>query len=172
MLTKQQFAELEQLSRTHPKPGIRVKVIAIRAVALGVSRQQVGALLNVSPYSVGQWYKAYLQAGIRALEIRAGRGRPSHIDVKEIEEYVRQSPRNFGVPRTRWTLQLLAEKVPSLKGLQPHSVWYVLQRAGISYKRVEPWLHSPDVDYVKKTLYRRAPRPSTAKAGRNEVVLL
>lgn len=162
MLTKEQFAELEHLSRTHPKPGMRVKVIAIRAVALGASRQQIGALLNVSPYSVGQWCKAYLQSGIEALDIHPGRGRPSRIDVKEIEEYVRQSPRNFGVRRTRWTLQLLAEKVPSLKGLQPHSVWYALQRAGISYKRVEPWLHSPDTDYVKKNATSRS---SSSKHG-------
>lgn len=150
MLTGEQLAELDRLSRTHPQAGMRVKIIAVRAVALGASRQQVGALLNVSPYSVGQWCRAYLRDGMAALEIRQGRGRRSAIEAKEIEEYVRQSPRNFGVARTRWTLQLLAEKVPSLKGLGPSAVWYALQRAGISYKRVEPWLHSPDVDYIKK----------------------
>lgn len=63
---------------------------------------------------------------------------------------MRQSPRHFGVPRTRWTLQLLAQKVPSLAGLHASAVWYVLRRLGISYKRAEPWLHSPDPDYVKK----------------------
>lgn len=150
MLTREQLAELDRLSRMHPKAGMRVKVIAVRAVALGTSRQSVGGMLNVSPYSVGQWFRAYTQAGLPALEIHAGRGRPTQVDTQEIEEYVRQSPRNFGIPRTRWTLQLLAQHVPSLKGLQPHAVWYALRRAGISYKRVEPWLHSPDPEYVKK----------------------
>jgi transposase len=162
MLTSEQLTELDRLSRTHPQPGMRIKVLAIRAVALGKTRQEVGAMLNVSPYSVGQWCKAYLQAGLTALEIRQGRGRPSRVDVKEIEEYVRQSPRNFGVARTRWTLQLLAEKVPSLKGLGPSAVWYALQRSGISYKRVEPWLHSPDADYVKKNATSRR---SSSKRG-------
>ena len=141
---------------------MRVKVIAIRAVALGASRQRIGGLLNVSPYSVGQWSKAYEQGGLKALEIRPGRGRPSQVDAKEIEEYVRQSPRNFGLARTRWTLQLLAEQVPSLKGLRPHAVWYALQRAGINYKRVTPWLHSPDADYVKKNA---TSRPSSTRRG-------
>jgi transposase len=63
---------------------------------------------------------------------------------------VRQSPRNFGIARTRWTLQLLAQTVPGLQGLCPSAVWHALRRLGISYKRAEPWLHSPDPDYVKK----------------------
>ncbi len=155
MLTREQLTELDRLSRTHPQAGLRVKVIAIRAVALGASRQQVGAMLNVSPYSVGQWFRAYTETGLAALEIRKGRGRPTQVDNRQLEEFVRQSPRNFGIPRTRWTLQLLAEQVPSLKGLRPHAVWYALQRAGISYKRAEPWLHSPDADYSKKNAISR-----------------
>jgi transposase len=155
MLSRQQLAELQRLSRTHPKGGMRVKVIAIRAVALGATRKAIGAMLNVSPYSIGQWFKAYVKGGLRALEIREGRGRPSRVDKEQVEEYVRQSPRNFGIPRTRWTLRLLAENVPCLKGLRPNAVWYVLHRAGINYKRAEPWLHSPDPDYSKKKAVSR-----------------
>ncbi len=150
MLPDQQRAELDQLSRTHPQAGMRLKALAVRAVALGHSRREVGAILHVSPYTVGQWYQAYRQKGWAALEIRPGRGRRSRVDAREVEEYVRQSPRNFGVARTRWTLQLLVEKVPSLAGLHPSAVWHVLRRLGISYKRTEPWLHSPDPDYSKK----------------------
>ena len=164
MLSKAQLEELDQLSRSHPKGGIRVKVIAVRAVALGATRQQVGAMLNVSPYSIGQWFKAYTNGGVQAFEIRKGRGRPTRVDPTEVEEYVRQSPRNFGVPRTRWTLELLAEKVPCLKGLRPNAVWYALQRAGISYKRAEPWLHSPDPDYLKKNATSRLSSPKHVKS--------
>ena len=79
-------------------------------------------------------------------------GRLSRAHARQVEEYVRQSPRNFGVPRTRWTLRLPAEKLPCLAGLHPSAVWHLLRRLGISYKRAEPWLHSPDPDYFKKTL--------------------
>jgi transposase len=72
------------------------------------------------------------------------------VDAREVEEYVRQSPLHFGMPRTRWTLQELARTAPSLAGLRPSGVWEALRRLGISYKRAEPWLHSPDPDDVKK----------------------
>ena len=155
MLSEVQQAELDQLSRTHPQAGMRLKALAIRAVASGHRRQQVGAILHVSPYTVGQWCRAYERGGWGALEIRPGRGRRSRVDAREVEDYVRQSPRNFGVARTRWTLQLLAEKVPCLAGLHPSAVWHVLRRLGISYKRAEPWLHSPDPDYFKKNARSR-----------------
>jgi len=155
MLSDLQQAELDQLSRINPQAGMRLKALAIRAVARGHTRQQVGAILHVSPYTVGQWCRAYAQGGWGALEIRLGRGRRSRVEARQVEEYVRQSPRNFGVPRTRWTLQLLAEKVPSLAGLHPSTVWHVPRRLGISYKRAEPWLHSPDPDYIKKNARSR-----------------
>lgn len=163
MLSSEQMAELDRLARTHPKPGMRLKAMAVRAVARGFTRQQVGAMLPVSPYSVGQWYRAYQQGGWAALEIQAGRGRHSRIDAREVEEYVRQSPRQFGVPRTRWTLQDLAHTVPSLAGLRPSGVWQALRRLGISYKRAEPWLHSPDPDYAKKNAISKLSSPRRAR---------
>jgi len=150
MWSDRQRAELDQWSRTHPQAGMRLKALAIRAVGLGYSRQQVGMILHVSPYTVGQWCRTYQQGGWAALQIHPGRGRRSRINAREVEQYVRQSPRNFGVGRTRWTLELLAQIVPCLAGLHPSAVWHVLRRTGISYKRAEPWLHSPDPDYVKK----------------------
>lgn len=159
MLNSGQMAELDRLSRTHPKPGLRLKAVAVRAVAQGHTRQRVGAILQVSPYTVGQWYRAYQQGGWAALEIHPGRGRRSRVDAREVEEYVRQSPRQFGVPRTRWTLQELARTVPSLAGLRPSGVWEALRRLGISYKRAEPWLHSPDPDYVKKNAISKRSSP-------------
>jgi transposase len=142
---------------------MRLKAMAVRAVAQGYTRQQVGAILPVSPYTVGQWYRAYQQGGWAALEIQAGRGRRSRVDAQEVEEYVRQSPRHFGVPRTRWTLQELARTVPSLAGLGPSGVWLVLRRLGISYKRAEPWLHTPDPDSVKKNAISKRSSPRRAR---------
>jgi len=51
MLSAAQQAELDQLSRTHPQAGMRLKALAIRAVARGHTRQQVGAILHVSAYT-------------------------------------------------------------------------------------------------------------------------
>jgi transposase len=163
MLSAAQEVELHHWARTHPQPGMRLKAVALRAVAQGHTRQQVGAILQVSPYTVGRWYRAYRQGGWAALEIHPGRGRPSRVQAREVEEYVRQSPRNLGLPRTRWTLQLLAEKVPSLAGMRTSGVWTALRRLGISYKRAEPWLHSPDADYAKKNAISKHSSPRRAR---------
>jgi transposase len=164
MWSTAQGAELDHLSRTHSKPGMRLKAVAVRAVGEGHTRQQVGAILHVSPYTVGRWCRAYQQGGWAALEIHPGRGRPSRVEAREVEEYVRQSPRNFGLPRTRWTLQWLAQKVPSLAGMRPPSVWQALRRLGISYKRAAPGLTSPDPDDVKKNAISRHSSPRRARS--------
>ena len=54
MLSDTEQAELDQWSRTHPQAGVRLKALAIRAVARGHTRPQAGAVLHVSPYTVGQ----------------------------------------------------------------------------------------------------------------------
>jgi len=163
MWSASQGAELDHWSRTHPQARMRLQALAIRAVRRGQTRRPVGAILHVSPYTVGQWCRAYQQRGWSALQIQPGRGRRSRVQAREVEEYVRHSPRNFGVAGTRWTLQLLAEKVPSLAGLRPPGVWQALRRLGISYKRAEPWRHSPDPDYVKKNAISR---PFSSQRGK------
>lgn len=63
---------------------------------------------------------------------------------------MRQSPRNFGLSQTRWTLAALTGVVPSLKGLTLAAVHYALGRAGYAYKRGQPSRYSPDPDYAEK----------------------
>jgi len=77
-------------------------------------------------------------------------------DAREIERYVRQSPRNFGIGRTHWTLTTLVQVVPSLRGFSPYGAQKALARAGFGYKRGQPHVHSPDPQYeVKKGLWTR-----------------
>jgi transposase len=100
--------------------------------------------------SVGQWAKRYLESGEKGLHVLAGRGNVSKADREEIETYLRRAPREFGVPRSRWTLQALVQTVPCLKGMSPSGAHRVLERLGFSYKRGQPRLHSPDPDYEAK----------------------
>jgi hypothetical protein len=54
MLSSARRAELDLLPRTHPQPGMQLKAVAVRAVAKGFTRQQVGAILSVSPNVVAR----------------------------------------------------------------------------------------------------------------------
>ena len=148
--TQEQIAELQYAGRHHAQPGVRVKALAVRAVALGQPQAIVAELYATSRQSVGQWVARYRQGGLVALQVARGRGRKRSADDQELERYARQSPRQFGIDRSRWTLEMLAETVPSLAGFSASGVRKALRRLGLSYKRGQAWLTSPDPEYEKK----------------------
>ena len=149
--TAEQLFELGRAGHTHPKAGPRVKALAVLAVARGQSYRAVGEVLDTNYHSISAWVRGYRERGLPAFEIAPGRGRPKRVDDAELETYALQSPRNFGIKRSRWTLALLARTVPSLKGLSASGVRQALLRCGISYKRGQPWMLSPDPEYEKKS---------------------
>ena len=64
------------------------------------------------------------------------------------------SPRTFGKPTSRWTLQLAAE-VSCAQGLTPRlvsddAIRVALRRLGVSWKRAKHWITSPDPAYARK----------------------
>lgn len=61
-----------------------------------------------------------------------------------------QSPRRYGVPRTRWRLQDVAQALRWLAGHSVAGIYKVLKRLGFSRKRAERFIHSPDPDYQHK----------------------
>jgi transposase len=148
--TAAQSDELTRAGRTHPKPRPRLKALAVLAVARGHSYSAVAAMFDTNYHSISAWVRGYRERGLAAFDVAPGRGRPKSADDEELETYALQSPRNFGLQRSRWTLELLAQTVPSLKGFSASGVRQALRRCGISYKRGQPWMLSPDPQYEKK----------------------
>jgi transposase len=142
--------KLEGAMKSAPKPHIRRKATALWNLARGRSQREVAAFLGASRASIIEWKQRFEAEGIAGLELRPGRGRPQRANPAEIEAVLRQSPRNFGISQTRWTLDSLTQVVPSLRGFTPSGVWRVLRRSGLSYKRGQPLIHSPDPAYGKK----------------------
>jgi len=122
----------------------------VYAVARGESRVAVAGMFATTRQSVGAWVQAYRKEGLPGFAIAPGRGRPQQVEAAELVRYATQSPRNFGMARSRWTLGLLAATVPSLKGFSVTGVRKALQRCGLTYKRGQPWTLSPDPAYEKK----------------------
>jgi transposase len=149
-LTPEQERELKHLSRHSPMAHIRIKALAVYNVGQGIHRHQVAQYLGVERRSVGRWVRNYLADGVSAFAIKAGRGRRPKVKKEEVEDYLRQSPRQFGIPRTRWTLALLGQVVPSLRGMGESGIRKALGRLGYSYKRGQPTVHSPDPQYTPK----------------------
>jgi hypothetical protein len=55
-----------------------------------------------------------------------------------------------GLGRSRWWLDGIRQAVEWLSGYSIPSVWYVLKRLNLSYKRGRQYLHSPALDYNTK----------------------
>lgn len=146
----EQKKELEMVARSSPVPYIRVKALAVLNVVRGRTRQEVAGIVCAHRESVGIWVRRYRKEGVAGLAVAQGRGRLAQVDGEELETYLRQSPRNFGLSQNRWTLRALARTVPSLKGLTDSGVYRALVRLGFRYKRGQPHLHSPDPTYVEK----------------------
>lgn len=149
-LTQEQWQELTRMARRGQPAYVRPKALALLNLAEGRAVKEVAASLRVSRQSVSAWRHRYLEQGVAGLRVQPGRGRKPQADPQELERYVRQSPRHFGVARTRWTLATLAQVVPSVKGFSAYGVQKALARAGFGYKRGQPWLHSPDPAYEAK----------------------
>ncbi len=147
---QEQLQELEKAGRTHKKPHIRIKALAVLAVARGQQRKDVAPLFQVSAYHLGKWVKVYRELGLSGFKIKKGRGPKAKIKKSELEEYTLQTPHNFGLNESRWTLKLIEQIVPSAKGCTKQAIWYALRRAKLGYKRGSPHIHSPDPDYSKK----------------------
>ncbi len=156
MLSTPVIRELTHLAR-HGEPGyVRVKALALLNLDAGRAVAEVARLLLVSRQSLYTWRRRYGQGGVASLWVAAGRGRRGKADLREMAEYLRQSPRQFGLTQTRWSLKALAEVVPSLRGFSAFGVQKALRRAGYRYKRGQPYLHSPDPAYaVKKGLWSK-----------------
>jgi len=61
-----------------------------------------------------------------------------------------QSPRRYGLARTRWRLQDLGRVLKWLEGCSAPGIYKVLKRLGFSRKRAMNFIHSPDPDYARK----------------------
>jgi transposase len=149
-LSASQRRELEWVSRHGQPAHLRPKALALLNLADGLALSRTAKIFRLCRASLYAWKERYLREGLEGLEVHAGRGRKAQADLQEIESFVRRSPREFGLRRTRWTLQALAEIVPSLRGFSPYGVQKALARAGFHYKRGQPWIHSPDPQYEEK----------------------
>ena len=144
------LVELERLMRHAEKPYIRQKAQAIWNLAQGKSAKEVAGYLKLHPQTINNWLRRYEAEGSASFAVKPGRGRPQRADRQEIENVLRQSPRNFGIDETRWTLEALSRVAVSLSGFTPSGVYRALKRFRLSYKRGQPLVHSPDPQYEQK----------------------
>jgi len=148
--SEEQLQILDQASKRAEPAYLRQRALAVWHCAQGRTKMEVARCMRTTRQSVGVWVRGFRNHGLDGLRIKKGRGRKPSLGHEDVKEYLYQSPRNLGINRTRWTLELLAKHVPSLKGFTRMGVLKALRRLGIGYKRGQPHIHSPDPKYAKK----------------------
>jgi transposase len=115
--------------------------------------------LRCTEQTVRNALHAFHQRGLAALQPQSSRPHTSAAifdagTCEALRALLHQSPRTFGKPTSRWTLQLAAE-VSFAQGLTPRlvsdeTIRVALRRLRVSWKRAKHWITSPDPAYARK----------------------
>lgn len=138
----------------HPIPYLRECAAALIKIAGGVSPRAVahhGLLKSRKTDTVYAWLNAYQQYGLGGLYEKPRRRRTfSSEQIADLREILHQTPANFGLRLTRWTLKAIRKACIWLKNYTLSGIWRILRALHIQYKRGQQHIHSPDSHYVSK----------------------
>jgi len=154
------------------------------ASAEGQPTTTIARQLRCTDQTVRKAIHAFHQRGLAALQPRSSRPHtPSTIfdagACTSLRALLHQSPRTFGQPTSRWTRQLAAE-VRFAQDLTPRlvsadTIRLALRRLGVSWKRAQHWMTSPDPAYAReknrrdRLIQRAMAQPTWALGFSNEV---
>jgi transposase len=129
------------------------------ASAEGQSTTTIAHALRCTDQSVRNAIHAFHRRGLAVLQPLSSRPHSTATifdagTCESLRALLHHSPRTFGQPTSRWTLQLAAE-VSFAQGLTPRlvsdeAIRVALRRLGVSWKRAKHWITSPDPAYARK----------------------
>ena len=179
ILNKRERKTLTHIRDNDKKPHRRERAAALLKVADGMSPHAValsGLLQPRDPDTVYAWVVAFAQHGVKSLDHAPRRNRTSLTADEEAELrriITEQSPQDYGLSRSRWTLANLRQVISALNRIYKSlsGVWYLLQQLRIHFKRGRDVVKSPDSEKRKKIRRVRA-LLGYARQHTEQVVLL
>jgi transposase len=127
--------------------------------AAGLTPRQIERQLGCSDQTVRNALQAFAREGLGCLEVKSSRPKSARkvLDAEKlaaVKELLHRSPREFGRPTSRWTLNGVAA-VCFEQGLTPtrvsdETIRDAVQRLKVNWQRAKRWVDSPDPAYVRK----------------------
>jgi transposase len=120
---------------------------------------QIARSLGCSDQCVRNALQAFNAHGLGALARGSTRPKTSRAtftpdQAEQLRALLHQSPRNFGLPTSLWTLPLAAkisfEQGLTREAVSGETVRATLARLGVKWKRAKQWITSPDPAYERK----------------------
>jgi transposase len=129
------------------------------ASAKGKKPSEIAAIVGCSVQSVRNAIHAFEREGVQSVYAKSNRPQQvvSTFDAarrEQLKALVHSNPREYGQPRTTWSLSTLAV-VAYQEGITAtlmsiETIRQALKADGISWRRAKAWISSPDPDYERK----------------------
>ena len=123
------LAELETAAKAAPIQRTNLRLLAIKALAMGISHGQVAVLFGVNEDSVSRWVRRFNQRGIDGLTEGPRSGRPPKITRERSDEYRELVLHPERVDETHWT------------GRKFHGYLTSSCQEEVGYSTLMRWLH-------------------------------
>ena len=127
--------------------------------AEGLTPRQIQRQVGWTDQTVRNALRAFTQQGLACLQLKSSRPHSAQktLDgekLEQLKDLLHQSPRDFGLPTSRWTLDGMAQ-VCLAQGLTPtlvsdETIRDAVKRLKVSWKRAKRWVDSPDPAYARK----------------------
>jgi transposase len=127
--------------------------------AAGLTPRQINEKLGWSDQCAREAIHAFHREGLACLQEQSHRRHtvPPLLDEAaraKLKDWLHQSPRDFDLPTSRWTLEGLA-KVCAVQRLTPQvvsdeTIRQAIKKLGVQWKRAKRWIDSPDPAYARK----------------------
>jgi len=157
-LTPAERAALEQGLRS-PDAFVVRRCQCLLKSAEGLTPRQIQRQLGWTDQTVRNALRAFEKAGLGCLQPQSSRPRSATKTLDDgklaaLKDLLHRSPREFGLPTSRWTLSLMAQ-VCAAQGLTPtvmsrETLREAVQRLKVGWKRAKRWIDSPDPAYLRK----------------------
>lgn len=143
--------ELETAAKAAPIQRTYTRLMAIKALAMGFSHEQVAALFGVNEDSVSRWVRRFNERGIDGLTEGPRSGRPPRIKADRTQEYRELVLHPETVNETHWTGRkfhgYLTKHCELEAGYSTLMRW--IQNEGVRLKVPRPWPDGQDEEKRK-----------------------
>lgn len=148
ILTKDQKAQLEKLTRSHSAERRMVeRAQIILACASGKQNQDIAADYETSIPRVRKWRKRFAESGLAGLEDDQRPGKPTVYGKAFRDQLLAKLETAPPKGLSRWDCPTLAEALESSQ----HAVWRALKKEGIYLHRARSWCVSTDPEFTEKS---------------------
>ena len=151
------------ITKGNPAEWERRRRLAVARLNSGYTQQEVANFFDVHTRSVQRWERAYREGGMAALKAKPHPGRPPRLSAsqeRQVLQWFRRSPREFGFPTDLWSAPRVTKLIQRKFGKEfhPHYINQWLAERRVTPQKPERQARERDERGVRNWLRKEWPR--------------